>query len=113
MQLSSNRGSPSAADRPPIRCNLGSSWGMRAASTTFLVIICSSLICKIRAIWVKSLWSNRKLPLVIRVMVAAGSTSVNSAAENVSSSTVHAKDADRGRLAHGQALVKRSDVVCG
>jgi hypothetical protein len=43
---------------------------VRAASTTSLVTKVSSLMLRIRWIWTKSRWMCRKLPLVIRAIVA-------------------------------------------
>ncbi len=52
---------------------------LRAASTTSSVMTVSSLISKIRSICTNNLWSNRKFPLVMRLMAAIACVSVKSA----------------------------------
>ena len=61
----------------------------RAASTTSLVISPSSLIYKMRSIWVKRRWIRRKLPPVMRAIAAIVSVSVKSCGASARPSRSH------------------------
>src|SRR6266568_4565673 len=90
----------------------------RAVSTTSRLITLSPLISSTRVIWVKSRWTIRKFPLVMRWTAAMASVSVKSSADSVRPTvaqwrcwTKASSPADSGRVAAwGDCLAVRGDA---
>jgi hypothetical protein len=89
----------------------------RAVSTTSRLMTLSPLISSTRVIWVKSRWTSRKFPLVMRWTAAMASASVKSSADSVRPSaaqwrcrTKASSPADSGRYSLA-GLAVRGDVI--